>query len=187
MKSRIVRNGLVVLFIAAGCATSTPTPITSVDVGEPQTWGAAQNVVKLKHLYFSAQPDERTFLAAKTNGVDVVINLRESDETDWNEAGAASDAGIKYYSVPISRSGYSFDPKSMSKISAIVQDHHKQNILLHCSSGNRASAWLAVHLTEDHGLPIDASLAVAKRAGLTNSDVEARVVKFLNEPGSSGQ
>jgi len=171
----------------AGCATSNPTPIAPADVGEPQTWGAAQKVTKLKHLYFSGQPDQQTFITAKANGVDVVINVRESGETDWNEAGAANVANLKYYNVPISRSGNSLDPGSISQISTIVQDHHNQEILLHCSSGNRASAWLAVYLTEDHGLPIDAALAVAKKTGLTNSDVEARVVQFLNEPSPSGQ
>lgn len=176
---------VAVLSTLVGCVTPTQKLITPADVGEPKTWGGAQNVVNLKHLYFSAQPDAQTFTVAKANGVGVVINLREPGETDWNAAGAANAADLEYFNVPIAGRGESLDEESISRISAIVQDHQNQNILLYCSSGNRASAWLAVHLIQDHELTIDAALAVARKTGLNRADIEARVFQFQKENGSS--
>lgn len=153
--------------------------VTDADFSDPQIWGAAENVVKVKHLYFSAQPDAAGINAAKDAGVEVVINLRSPEELDWDEAGAVAQAGLTYYQVPISDEGPAFDEKSMQRISALVKKHHSQPLWLHCSSGNRASAWLAVHLVQDHRMDIDESIELARKAGLTNAELEARVRTYV--------
>ena len=154
--------------------------VTAADISEPQSWGAAENVVKVKHLYFSAQPDAAGINAAKDAGVEVVINLRSPKEMDWDEAGAVTQAGLTYYQVPISGEGPAFDQNSMQRISALVKKHHRQPVWLHCSSGNRASAWLAVHLAQDHRMDIDQSIELARKAGLTNAELEARVRTYVS-------
>ena len=155
------------------------SPVTDADISDPQSWGAADNVVKVKHLYFSAQPDAAGVEAAKNAGVEVVINLRNPEEMDWDEAGAVKQAGLTYYQVPISGEGPAFDENSMQRISALVKKHHRQPIWLHCSSGNRASAWLAVHLGQDHRMDIDQSIELARKAGLTNAELEGRVRTYV--------
>lgn len=153
--------------------------VTEADISAAQTWGKAENVVQVKHLYFSAQPDAAGIQAAKNAGVEVVINLRNAQEMDWDEAGAVTQAGLTYYQVPISTDGPGFDQRAMQRISALVKQHHKQPLWLHCSSGNRASAWLAVHLVEDHHMNIDQSIALAQKAGLTSAELENRVRTYV--------
>ena len=153
--------------------------VTEADISAARTWGKAENVVQVKHLYFSAQPDATGIKAAKDAGVEVVINLRHSEEMDWDEAAAVKEAGLTYYQVPITGDGPGFDQSSMQRISALVKKHHQQPLWLHCSSGNRASAWLAVHLAQDHHMDIDQSIALAQKVGLTSDELEKRVRTYV--------
>jgi protein tyrosine phosphatase (PTP) superfamily phosphohydrolase (DUF442 family) len=148
---------------------------------EKQVWGAANNVVNFKHLYISEQPDAATFDTARDNKVSVVINLRSPSEFDWDEALAAKNAGLTYYNVSISGTGDSFDPLAIEKISKLVEQHKDDKILLHCSSGNRAGAWLAIHMVEDHHTDIETAITLAKKTGITKPKIEARVRQYLIE------
>jgi uncharacterized protein (TIGR01244 family) len=148
------------------------------EVCQPVIWGAAKNVVRVKHLYISSQPDAYTLKIAHEKGVGLVINLREPTEFTWDENKAAKQAGLDYYNVPISVTGESFDPDSINQISALVTKYKDQKILLHCSSGNRASAWLAIHLAQDHNMQGEAAISLAKQAGLSSPAIESRVKQF---------
>lgn len=176
---------LLVGFVSAGCATAdnsvvrAGTTVSPSDIGAAETWGGASNVVLVKRLYFSEQPDWASFAVAHERDVGVVINLRERGELDWDEQRAATDNGLVYYNVPIARKGSSFSKAAIDEIGSIVRMHDDQKILLHCSSGNRASAWLAIHLVKDHDMGIEDSLSLARSVGLTNSTVENRVLEYL--------
>jgi protein tyrosine phosphatase (PTP) superfamily phosphohydrolase (DUF442 family) len=167
--------------VAQDVATSTQqaTSVTSADFAEPQDWGAASNVVGVKHLYLSAQPDQVTLKLAIEHGVGVVINLREPNEQDWDENGAAASLGLTYYNLPIGRSGPGFDADILAQISKLVGKHRDTKILMHCSSGNRAGAWFAVHLVRDHGMPVERSIEMSQLVGLTNAGMKSRVREFL--------
>jgi protein tyrosine phosphatase (PTP) superfamily phosphohydrolase (DUF442 family) len=148
-------------------------------VCQPESWGAAKNVVRIKHLYISSQPDFETLDIARKNGVELVLNLRDPSEYIWDEKIAAQQSGLIYYNIPISASGEAFNPDAIKQISALVQQHKDQKILLHCSSGNRASAWLAIHLIKDHNMPSDRAISLAKQAGLTSPLIKSRVKQFI--------
>jgi rhodanese-related sulfurtransferase len=154
------------------------------DTCEKQVWGAAHNVVAYKHLFISEQPDDITFAIAKENAVAVVIDLREPAEFaafEWKEADAAKNAGLVYYNLGIPSSGDSFEPQAMRQITQLVHQHKNQKILLHCSSGNRASAWLAIHMVQDHETDLETAIALATKTGLTHPKIEARVRQYLTE------
>jgi uncharacterized protein (TIGR01244 family) len=151
------------------------------EICQPEIWGAAKNVVAVKHLYLSSQPDADTLEIAREKGVELVINLRDPGEFNWDEQAAAKKAALDYYNVPISPSGESFDPDAVNQITALIQQHKGQKTLLHCSSGNRASAWLAIHLANDHSMPSDTAISLAKQAGLTSPAIEARVLRYLQD------
>lgn len=187
---------LMLMSVIAGCSTQdhkgvtdTAQPkraaVSAADIGNPVIWGGAGNVVSVKHLYFSDQPDAATLIEARDRGVGTVINLRDPSEFDWDEASAAKDAGLAYYNIPIASDSTSFDIDAMNQISALVKKHSDQKILLHCASGNRASAWLAIHLVKDHGMNMDSSILLAQKAGLTKPAIEARVREFLHDAEQS--
>ena len=168
--------GFVLSAWLAGCTTLAMTPS---DVGGPETWGASDNVTHLRHLYFSEQPDAEALRVARSKGVTTVIDLREPGESQWNERVAAEEAGIEYLNIPIKKESDTLDSATLRAISAAVEAQNGQPVLLHCSSGNRASAWLAVHLIEDHAMSKDDALVIARKAGLSMQGMERRVATYL--------
>ena len=158
--------------------------VTDADIGAAQTWGGIDNVVSVKHLFFSEQPDTAALQVAYENGVGVVISLRDPSETEWDEAAAVENLGMTYYNVPVPSEGAGFDPEAMRTISRLVGQHSDEKLLLHCSSGNRAAAWLAVHLANDHGMTTEQSVVLARQAGLTKPQMETRVRNFLDNSAS---
>jgi len=154
--------------------------ISSSDFSEPQVWGQLKNVVKVKHIYISGQPDEAALKEARDHGVGAVINLRGPDEIDWDEESAAGKLGLEYYNVPV-QSHEGFDARAIEQVTALVRQYGNENILLHCSSGNRVSGWLAIHMVQDHDMPVDTAIEMAKHASLTKPKVETAVREFLNQ------
>lgn len=167
---------MILTALLISCAS---TAITPDDVTGPESWGASDNVTHLKHLYFSEQPDKVALQVAKSKGVTTVIDLRHPSELDWDEQTAAEEAGLEYVNIPIARQSKTLDSDAIRQISEAVRQRGQQQVLLHCSSGNRASAWLAAHLVDDHGMNTDDALEVAGKAGLTNDAVRDRVRTYL--------
>jgi len=172
------------LTLASGCATPTPPEISIEDVKGPYAWGSAERVSKVKRLWLSDQPDRAGFAAAKAAGVEVVIDLRASGERDWDEAPVVETLGLEYRNVPV-RGSEAFDEATFAEIEAIVRDHAPSEILIHCSSGNRAAAWLTWHLVEGHGLPIAKAIEVGARAGMTNASIVSKTRALLEEDSTS--
>lgn len=157
---------LIAVLTACVEAPSKAESIQPDDVTNVGAWGQASEVMQLKHLYFAGQPDEAGLRQAKEAGVGLVINMRTLEEIDPQQKMTAESLGMDYHVVPIARSGQSFSPEAMAKISQLVEAADHQPVLLHCGSGNRAAGWLAVHLAKDHEMGVDQAVAVAEAAGL---------------------
>lgn len=170
---------LVPVVAAAGDA------IQPGDVNGPMAWGSAKSVMNIKHVYLSGQPDQTGLEVAAAHGVEVVVNLRDPSELEWDEQSAADGLGLIYYNVPVSRGSDTFSREAMQRIEAIVGEHRGQKILVHCASGNRAAGWLATHLATQHGLAADEAVAVAREAGMSKVVIESRVRNYLQQPSEA--
>ncbi len=148
----------------------------------PFTWGSADGVMKYGSLYFAGQPDAAGLAAARDAGVGVVIDLRHPSEEPWDEVGAAEQLGLAYYNVPVDGRALSRD--AMHRIDEIVDRHRGEELLIHCKSGNRAGAWLAIHLAERRGMEPGKALAIGRRAGITKDELAANVTGYLEASGS---
>jgi len=182
-------TNLIGIFAALLVGWTTPGPvaaagdsdssITAAAFSEPHTWGAVKNVVGLRHLYISGQPDQTALSEARDHGVVAVINVRGPDELDWDEEAAVNELGMRYYNIPIVSGDTGLNSDAVAEITRLVGQYKGEKILLHCASGNRASAWLAVHLVQDHSMPVESAIDLAKHASLTKPAVETRVHEFL--------
>lgn len=150
------------------------------DVSEEMIWGNDTTVRQIKHLYIASQPDQEALQTARQKGVATIIDLRAPGETDWNERQAVEALGMRYLNLPIPKQGDSLDTDTLQQIEMAVAELHGEPVLLHCSSGNRAAAWLATHLADNHELPVDESLAIAAKAGLTHEGTLERTTNYLN-------
>lgn len=168
------RSILLVSFITA-CAHIDEHNITVDDVSGVQVWGQAEKVTKLKHLYFSDQPDAVALKMAKEHGVVAVINLRSPQEMNWDEQAAAEELGMRYYNIPLMTASPSFNPDVVAQIEQAVAEQGRNPVLLHCSSSNRAGAWLAIHLADKHDMDKDQAISIGRKAGMTKQALEDRV------------
>jgi cytochrome c peroxidase len=148
------------------------------EVEGPYVWGSAQNVTRVRHLWLSAQPDEEGLRAAKENGVTLVVDLRAPGERGWDEAAAAERVGLDYENVVVPKDG-PFPTDAFARIEALVESRPDEQILIHCSSGNRSAAWLTTHLVGEHGMGFTAALAIGQRTGLTSDEMVAKAAAYL--------
>lgn len=152
---------LLVLFATASRA-STPSP------------------VKHGRFYISDQPTENELTAFKKNTGAVVVDLRSIDELgNCSEPATVSKLGMQYGRVLFEKST-TIDPKVISQIDQQVADAKDKPVFLFCKSGNRASAWLAIHLVKKEKKSIDEAISIAKTSGL-QIDMEKAVRTYLEK------
>lgn len=157
--------------LLAGCATSPE--FSPSDVSGPRAWGEDDGVMKLRHLYFSAQPGPKELADAAEAGVELVINLREEGELSGNEASQAKDAGLAFYNVPIKRKS-ALEPEALEEIEQILKANRGKKTLLHCRSGSRAGLFLATHLVSQHGVGVEDAIEIGEKAGMTVGQQKVR-------------
>jgi uncharacterized protein (TIGR01244 family) len=167
--------------ICAAMATFTVRGGDTIEAGELQTWGAETRVVQVDRFYIASQPDQAALETAGDAGVSIIINLRRPSESDWDEAGAAAALGLDYFQVPVDGSEPELPSTALDEVSQIVEANPDATILVHCSSGNRASAWFAVYLVQEAGMDEEQAISTANQTGLTSSSMEKKVRAYLEQ------
>lgn len=137
------------------------TPFDNVLTGGPPT------VEQLQH--------------AKAIGFSTIIDLRGTEEKATREANEAEDArriGLRYFAIPV------IGPQDVTvanatTLAAYLADRKNLPAIIHCASGNRVGALLAIKASHIDGLDIESAVQVGKSAGL--STLEAAVRQRLQE------
>lgn len=86
---------------------------------------------------------------------------------------------MSYYNVPIAKHG-PFSVEQFEKVEALAEGHEGSEVLIHCSTGNRAAAWFGAHLVEKHGMTEEAALRVAQAAGLNKPQAVEKLWAHLH-------
>ncbi|MCJ0825514.1 protein tyrosine phosphatase family protein [Luteimonas sp. 50] len=151
------------LLLAAGCASNPPevtTPTVAV-------------VEVLPGLYTAGQPAPGDWSAIAARGVATVVNLRTGEELAGRDEGSeVRAAGLRYVQIPVAGAdGITVDNARLLH-DALAPGHGQ--VLVHCASGNRAGALLALEQAEFDGVPVDAALALARKAGMTSTEPRLR-------------
>ena len=126
----------------------------------------------------SGQPDEAALRVFAESGYSTVIDMRGPDEDRGmeNEQATIEAMGLDYIAFPIaSRAEINFD--SAKKLDALLQDIDGP-VLIHCGSGNRVGAMLALRHSLN-GASDDDAVEHGRDAGLTG--LEPLVKERLGE------
>lgn len=130
-----------------------------------------------ENLITGGQPSLTELKELKNAGVTKVINLRAADEdVAFNEQTEAEALGLEYVSLPISGAA-DVTSENARKLHELLEGDEK--VFLHCASGNRVGALLAIRAHEIGGKPVDESLQFGRAAGL--GSLEGRVKSILGE------
>lgn len=147
-------------FADAGAQSAAST--LHVDIGQVV---AAGKVSPVDGLTTSGQPDAASLQVFADSGYVAVVDLRGTDEDrGFDQRAAVEELGMSYVSLPID-GGPAVTFANAASLDDILAKFDGP-VLVHCKSGNRAGALLALRASL-HGADDAAALALGRQAGLT--------------------
>ncbi len=123
-------------------------------------------------LITAGQPDADAWASLAADGVTTVINLRTPAElADRNERAEVEAAGLAYREVPVD--GAAGMTLENARILQSLLGESSGTVLVHCGSGNRVGALLAIGAV-DAGMPVQQALELGRAAGMTSAEAHVR-------------
>lgn len=131
------------------------------------------------HRIVSGAIDEAAVVKLREAGVRHVINLRTPEENPgFDESRAVTEQGLAYHALPITGRD-SLTMANARSLDELLKQIGDEPVLIHCASGNRVGALVAVREAWIKGRSPDEAIAEGKRWGLTKLEDTVRTV--LNE------
>ncbi len=130
-------------------------------------------------LFTGGPPAAGAWPEIAASGVAAVIDLRmPKEKAGADEAGDVRAAGMDYLPLPIAGAA-DLTPSNAAALWSLLE-RSPAPVLLHCASGNRVGALLALGAAEQGGMTAQQALAFGKSAGL--GSLEPRVRELLRLP-----
>lgn len=166
-------SALAILVLAFGAMADEPdlSPVTSLAV-DLERVVAVGKVAAVDGISSAGQPDKAALAVFADNGYATVIDMRARDEDrGFDEAAFVESLGMHYVAFPIaSEDDVSFD--SARKLDELLRSSPGP-VLVHCASGNRVGALLALRASL-HGADDAEALAFGREGGLTRLEPVVR-------------
>lgn len=166
---------------APQAADDESTPAKNADKQEklaPLQCGKIARLHTLGGLFLASQPDKADFTHAKEAGIKTVLNLRQSDEMDWDEGELVRSLGMEYVHLPF-RAPATLTDEVFDQARKLLADKEKRPLLVHCASANRVGAVWLVHRVLDDGKSYDDALEEAKTVGLALPAYEEKAKDYI--------
>lgn len=156
------------VFLLSMClATCMPLAAHATDFTQPQPG-----------LHTGGQPSQEDLARLKAEGVRTVIDLRgPQEDRGYDEAAEAQRLGLAYLVLPIAGKD-DVTPENAKALGDLLRAQDG-DVLLHCASGNRVGALLALDAAA-RGIPREEALELGRKAGLKS--LEPVVVERLGKP-----
>ncbi len=122
-------------------------------------------------LCTGGRPRPEHLAAAAQRGVKVVVNLcPPAEAADYDEAAAVTALGMRYVNIPVAGPADLTLENAQRLAAALDGTGEGHTALLHCASGNRAGALLALKACYVDGKNPAEALAIGRAAGLRALD-----------------
>ncbi|MGN6527313.1 MAG: beta-lactamase hydrolase domain-containing protein [Burkholderiaceae bacterium] len=116
-------------------------------------------------LLTGGQPAPADWAALEAQGVGMVVNLRPAAEmAGRNEAAEVAGAGMAYVGIPVAGPD-AVDADNARRLWTLLKSTPGP-VFVHCASGNRAGALLALGAAQSGGMAPEAALEFGRKAGL---------------------
>ena len=180
MNTRRLLGAMLAAGAMAGCAvalpvvpSTRPVPVQpSTPVPPVATLSGVPLLAPMPGVYTSAQPGAGDWMRLPALGIATVINLRPRAEMPArDEAAEVRDAGLAYIEIPVVGPAEVTPENAHALWQALQRAQGK--VLVHCSTGNRAGALMAL-AAHANGMASAEALALGKAAGLTRLDPVVR-------------
>lgn len=161
----------VLVFAAGAESANAPTGTPEIPNGR----------VPIEGLLSGGQPTPEHLEQAARAGYRTVINLRDPAEGgfEWEEE-TTTRLGMRYVNLPVSGVA-GLTRENVERLDAALSEALARGpVLLHCGSGNRNGALLALREAWLRGADPEKAIELGKAAGLTRLEPEVR--KILEAP-----
>jgi uncharacterized protein (TIGR01244 family) len=141
--------------------------------------------IPMDGLLSGGQPTQEQIGAAAKAGYRTVINLRGEKEPgfEW-EPQMVEKLGMKYEHLPVTGKD-SLTREHIERIDDVLTAALEDGpVLLHCASGNRIGAVLALRAVWVEEMDPEQALAYGRASGMTGAEGVARELLGLSEPDS---
>lgn len=108
-------------------------------------------------------------------GMKTVVNLCVPGESDWDEGGFVNGLGMRYVNIPV-RGAVDVTEENAHRLHEIVAQAANRPLVIHCRSGNRVGALLAIAACRDDGRDVEEAVELGRRAGLAALEPHVRQV-----------
>jgi len=194
----VTRKTTIALYLLLLVATATLAPefVRADHHGakhaETDTTGGATLLLPIKNaripmngVLSGGQPTPEQIEAAARAGYRTVINLRGEKESgfEW-EPQTVEELGMKYEHLPVTGKD-SLTHERIERIDAVLTAALQEGpVLLHCASGNRIGAVLALRAAWVEDMDPEEALAYGRASGMTRTEGVTRELLGLAEPDS---
>ena len=138
--------------------------------------------IPMDGLLSGGQPTKEQIEAASHAGYRTVINMRGAKEPgfEW-EAQMVEQLGMKYEHLPVTGKD-SLTREQIEHIDAVLTAALEEGpVLLHCASGNRIGAVMALRAAWVDGMDPEEAVAYGKASGMTRTEGLTRELLGLTE------
>ncbi len=150
---------------SSGAATPAQSEATAGGSVEPSL-GLPNERHLLSGLITGGMPDREALERARDLGVTTVISLRTPEEPGASDEQAmVEEMGMTFVSIPIAGAADLTEDEAREVDEAIGDA--ESTTVLHCASGNRAGAMVALRAFFVQGLSKEEALSLGREAGLT--------------------
>jgi protein tyrosine phosphatase (PTP) superfamily phosphohydrolase (DUF442 family) len=118
-------------------------------------------------------PDRTMLEAAVAQGYRTVVDLRSDAERDPALAELVAELGLELFAIAIAGPD-DLDRDAVTQLGVLLADSNKRPMIIHCASGNRVGALLALEAHEVEGLSAADALARGLAGGLTRLEPAVR-------------
>lgn len=125
------------------------------------------------NLYSGGPPDQASLEKLRDMGLRHVIDLRPAEPGMEAEAAWAAELGLSFRRLPV-RGAEDLTPEMVRRLDQELATLKGEPVLVHCASGNRSSALLALRASWIEGLPPEEALRLGQRGGLTKLEPAVR-------------
>lgn len=118
------------------------------------------------HLFCGGQPSAEQLAEFAAQGGGCVVNLRPLAEMGgWDEGAAVTALGMEYVHIPVA-GPEDLQREAAETLADAMRRYDEDHLLVHCASGQRVGALVALKAGWIDELPTEQALELGKKAGL---------------------
>jgi uncharacterized protein (TIGR01244 family) len=168
----------------AGCRSEPAVQPETAPVGEAAAVDPITLVrngkMPMEGVLTGGQPTDEQLVALADAGFTTVINLRQPNERGAKgEAEKVAELGMAYVSIPVDGKAGLTEENAAALATAL--EGAERPLLLHCGSGNRVGALLAIKAFRLDGASAEEALEVGLAGGVTRLEPAVRELLGLVE------